>query len=147
MEKSLKQINIEKNKEFERLVKPYLLINIIMPIVLLITPVIGGFLGIDDETSESMYVFAVISLFLTITLYCFNFGEKCPECAARNYKEEVNRNRISESVLGHKYQTRSDGTKYKTHAILSRIYEVHNICKYCGYKWKQTVTKKEEEQL
>jgi hypothetical protein len=151
MENDLKKSNTEKNEEFDRIVKTYLVISsAITIIVAIIAYSIGGGL---------QFVLGAASLLIAIGLFYYTYsGDECPECSARKYEERLSTDLAHETFLGNKTKKNSlneaftiggtpTGKVYTKYAVFNRTYNYHSICKYCGYEWEGTYTVKEEEEL
>jgi len=161
MKNSLKAENIEKNREFDSIVKPYLIINVIITIIMFLI-----FMMSDIKLfhiSKDILLYLGGSLVITVWLLFWTLGDdECPNCAARKYENRLSENLVGESHLGNKVVDTSSsrgarkmgyhgfldsGPNYEKVAVFKRTYKYNSICKYCDYEWTGEFTRKEEEKL
>jgi len=143
MKNNLKETNIEKNKEFNRVAYICLIISSAITLIAFI-----------PHNSKPGLICFLISLAITIGLFFWTFsGGECPKCAARKHEKRLSTDLVSETLVG--YETKNtgyhgwtnNGSPYKNYAVLNRKYNYHSKCKYCGYEWRGTFTSKEKEEL
>jgi len=142
MENDLREINIAKNKEFNRIVKIYLMISIGVTVMAFFVVKPMEALANKDKT----IIFWFISLIITIWLLWWTFsGGECTKCSARKHEKRLSTDLVSSTYLGTK--VRKENNKLRTYAVYDRTYDYHSICRYCDYEWYGTYTIKEEEAL
>jgi hypothetical protein len=143
----LREDNIAKNEEFKRLALPLLIVSICITVVapfiiigLVPHSIANGVVdvSIENDAKNVVAVSGLVSVIITIWLCYSTFSRKCPECEARWYAKQLSKDLVSENNIGTKVEND------KTIAVVSRVYNCHNICKYCGYKWDSTKTEKRE---
>jgi ABC-type nickel/cobalt efflux system permease component RcnA len=156
MASSLKESNIEKNKEFDKIVMPCLAISSIIAAITIIWTYYHSNVILNIGQIKTNYLIIIsFLLILSITIYLFWWrfgGGKCPNCAAWRHENRLSTDLVSETVLGHETKKKAyrgflDSSDYETHAILNRKYNYHSICKYCDYEWKGTFTRRVKEKL
>jgi hypothetical protein len=150
MQNDLKESNIAKNKEFNSIVKTYLMISLGISVITLIIAII--YYKYPAHSNGLIGFISFVSIVITIGLFWWTLsGGKCPNCEARKYEKELSRDLVSETYLGKRVSEGAYnymGTKLRdTYAMFNRTYNYHSICKYCGYEWTGTFTVREEDKL
>jgi hypothetical protein len=140
----IKEDNLAKNKEYDKALRPVLIVSICIAAVAFIVPLAMGQI-------EAAKVYGIIQLFIVLCLCFGNFKElhaKCPKCAARGYAKRLSKELMSSTHLGNAWRENSqDRSKDYKVAVYNKTYKDRNICIYCDYEWANTYTKKEEEKL
>jgi len=154
MQNDLKESNIAKNKEFDSAVSIYLIVSAIITVITYFV-----FKGdyFDGHNFQKPVIILVISVVTTIGLLWYTFsGGECPNCAARKHENRLSQDLVGETYLGKKIEesaskkigySNSFDEDYKTYAVFNRTYSYHSVCKYCGYEWTGTFTRREKEKL
>jgi hypothetical protein len=139
MGNSLAEENIKKNKEFYKLVCPFLIASGVIAFVTFKFTPISTLINVLVVTASS-----VIAIGLLIWTFS---GGKCPKCAARKHENRLSTELMKETFLGNKYVPGDKNSSGYTAAVFDREYYYHSICKYCDYEWTGTYTSRAEKRL
>jgi len=154
--------NIEKNKEFDEVVKR----NFKKSLIISAIAVIIAFFNMSFSWTFVAIVITTLAICgISFILKMALDAEGCQECAAKWHEEVLSDDLLSEQFIGNKtvkpnpdsvtrqmrgafhggINFRDD--REKTYAVFNRKYLRHSHCVYCGYEWTEEHTEKEQEEL
>ncbi len=157
---SEREQNIEKNRQFEAVIKRNLIKSIFIAVIAIISIIFIAESNFFPNGLPALFIILIILAICGIPIIVGRalFAGGCEKCAAKWYEKRLSNDLISEQFIGNKtekdpigkgftaggYTSRKEYTKY---AVFNRRYAFRSRCVYCGYEWTGEYTTQEKEEI